>query len=247
MPARPYPRPPIQEALVELRFVDDGRWNWTWPGRFWEVVKSEYDGEPRTEQALSVSAHPQARTLTTRAVTGVGRVFLTRTGDPGLLLALAPSAMSVHVLRPYPGWSSFRPRVVAAIEAHQQLQAEAQVARIGVRYVNHIVLPGDNLDLADWFTSSPTLPEGVGPAMAALMSRVETIYDDGARLAITLATVQHDKPGEQAFLLDLDLSWNAPEPLPLTDRVYDVIEHLHDREGTAFEAMITDATRERFR
>lgn len=246
MPARPYRRPPIQEALVELRFIDDGRWNWTWPGRLWELVKGEYDGEPRTEQAIAVNAHQQARTLTTRAVAGVGRVFLTRTGDPGLL-ALAPSAMSVHVLRPYPGWSTFRPRVVAAIEAYEKLQPDAQVARVGVRYVNHIVLPGDDLDLSDWFTSSPTLPDGLGPAMAALMSRVETVYDDGARLAITLATVQHDKLGEHAFLLDLDLSWNAPEPVPLTEGVYDVIDRLHDREGTAFEAMITDATRELFR
>lgn len=245
MPARPYPRPPIQEALVELRFVDDGRWNWTWPGRFWELVKSAYDGEPRTEQAISVNAHQQARTLTARTV-GMGRLFLTRRSDPGLL-ALAPSAMSVHVLRPYPGWADFRNRVVAAIEAHQKLQADAQVIRVGVRYVNRILLPGDNLDLADWFTSTPTLAEGIGPAIAALMSRVETVYDDGARLAITLATVQHDQPGEQAFLLDLDLSWAAPEPVPLTGGVQDVIEGLHDREGTAFEAMITDATRELFR
>jgi len=246
MPARPYPRPPIQEALVELRFVDDGRWNWTWPGRFWEQVKNEYDGEPSTEQAISVNAHQQAGMLTTRAVAGVGRVFLRSTRDTGLL-ALAPSAMSVHVLRPYAGWSTFRPRVVAAIEAHQKLQADAQVTRVGVRYVNHIVLPGDNLNLADWFTSSPTLPDGVGPAMVALMSRVETAYDDGARLAITLATVQHDQPNEHAFLLDLDLSWSSPEPVPVTNSVYDVIDSLHDREGTAFEAMITDATRQLFR
>lgn len=40
---------------------------------------------------------------------------------------------------------------------------------------------------------------------------------------------------------------NAPEPVPLTEGVYDVIDELHDREGTAFEAMITDATRELFR
>lgn len=179
MPSRPYARPPIQEALVELRFVDDGGWNWTWPGRFWELVKAEYDGKPSTEQAISVNAHQDARTLTTRAVAGVGRVFLTRADDPGLL-ALSPSVMSVHVPRPYPGWSTFRPRVVAAMEAHQKLQPSARVARVGVRYVNHIVVPGDPLDLADWFTSSPTLPEGGGPAMAALMSRVETVYEADA-------------------------------------------------------------------
>lgn len=231
---------------MELRFVDDGRWNWTWPGRFWELVKDEYDGEPRTEQAISVNAHQQARTFTTRAVAGVGRVFLTRTSDPGLL-ALAPSVMSVHVLRPYAGWEDFRPRVVSAVEAHRKLAADVLVERVGVRYVNRIVLPGDSLDLADWFTSSPTLPQGVGPSLAALMSRVETVYEDGTHLAITLANVKHDQPGEQAFLLDLDLSWNAPAPMPMDEGVFEVIDRLHDREGTAFEAMITDATRELFR
>lgn len=242
MPARPYPRPPIQEALVELRFVDDGRWNWTWPGRFWALVRDEYDGEPRTEQSISVNAQQQARAVTARAVAGVGRVFLTRKSDPGLI-GLAPSALSVHVLRPYPGWAEFRPRVERAAAAHLALQPDARVTRIGVRYINHIVLPGDQLELDEWFTSSPTLPDGLGQSMTALMSRVETAYEDDARLAITLATVQHDKDGESAFLLDLDLSWNAPEPVPLTGRVYDVIDSLHDREGSAFEAMITDSTR----
>lgn len=245
MPARTYPNPPIQEALVEFKFADDGRWNWTYPGRYWELVREEYDGSPRSEQTIAVNAQQRARAVSTRAIAGVGRVFLTRSTDAGLL-GLAPDSCSVHVLRPYPGWSEFRPRVERALEAYEQLDAEILISRIAVRYVNRIVIPGDQLNLAEWFTSSPTLPEGVSQSMTALMSRVETGYEDGARLAITLATVQHEKPGEHAFLLDLDLSFVPESPVPISTGVYDIVESLHEREGSAFEAMITDATRELF-
>jgi uncharacterized protein (TIGR04255 family) len=246
MLGQPYPHPPIQEALVELRFSEDDGWNWTWPGRFWALVKDEYDGEPRSEQAISVNAHQQARTMTTRAVSGVGRVLLTRTADSGLV-ALSPLAMSVHILKPYLGWAVFRPRVVSAIEAHQKISPNARVTRIGVRYMNRIVIQGETLDLSDWFTSSPTVPQQVGPSLAGLMSRVETVYDDGARLAITLANVPHDVAKEHAFFLDLDLWSNPTEPMLLSEEVFKVIELLHDRESKAFEAMITNKTRELFR
>ena len=78
MTARAYPNPPIQEALVDFRFSNHGHWNWTYPGRYWEIVRDEYDGPPRSEQTIAVNAQQQARALSTRAVAGVGRVFRVR-------------------------------------------------------------------------------------------------------------------------------------------------------------------------
>ena len=242
MSARNYPNPPIQEALVEFHFADDGRWNWTYPGRYWGLVRDEYDGEPRSEQTIAIGAQVQAQSVSTQAISGVGRVFLTQTNGRGLL-GLAPLRCSVHVTGAYPGWKDFRPRVEHAVDAYRELDPECRVSRISLRYVNRIIIPGVALDLTQWFTSSPTLPDGVTQSMNALMSRVETTYEDGARLAITLATIHHDNPNESAFLLDLDLSWTPDTPVPLSDRVYAIVDSLHDRESTAFEAMITDATR----
>lgn len=246
MTARNYPKPPIREALVEFHFADDGRWNWTYPGRYWGLVRDEYDGEPRSEQTIAVRTQVQARSVSTRAISGVGRVFLTQTNGSGLL-GLAPLRCSIHVMGDYPGWDDFRPRIERALTAYGKLDPACHVSSIGLRYVNRIVIPGAELDLEQWFTSSPTLPGGVKQSMNALMSRVETTYEDGARLAITLATVQHDKPDQNAFLLDLDLSWTPEAPVPLSSRVYDIVDSLHDREGTAFEAMITDTTRGLFK
>jgi uncharacterized protein (TIGR04255 family) len=39
--------------------------------------------------------------------------------------------------------------------------------------------------------------------------------------------------------------WEAPTPLTV-DKVMDVVDDLHEREGKAFEAIITDETRQVF-
>jgi uncharacterized protein (TIGR04255 family) len=245
MPAQKYPNPPIQEALVEVRFSNDGRWDWTIPGRYWEQVRQEYDMAPKSEPILTVQARQQASHLSAHAAGGVGRVLLTRSSDAGLI-GLSPNALSVHVLRPYLGWAEFRERLARALDAYLKIQEDALVERVGVRYVNQIIIPGRTLDINDWFTASPALPPGLNLPINSLMSRVETTFDDTSRLSITLATTAHTNVDEHAFVLDMDLSWSPQAPVPLTEDVYHIIDLLHDREGTTFEAMITPDTRELF-
>lgn len=242
MSARSYPNPPIQEALVEFRFTEDSDWDWTIPGRFWGLMTDSYDGPPRSEQVIAVAAQQQARQISPRAVGGVGRVFLTRKDESGLV-GLAPNALSVHVMHPYPGWAHLLPRIEEVLVRYPQVQPSPRITRVGLRYVNRIVVPEANVRLDEWFNAAPALPPGLGTPIAALMSRLETVCDDGARMAITLATVATEEPDSSAFVLDIDLGWFPQTPVTLDSSLIPLLESLHEREGSAFEAMITDRTR----
>jgi len=242
MSPRSYPNPPIQEALVEFRFAAAESWEWTLPGRFWSLMAADYDGPPRSEQVITIAARQQARQISPRAAGGVGRVFLTRKDETGLV-GLAPNTLSVHVMHPYPGWSRLLPRIVEVLEQYPAVQPLAKVNRVGLRYVNRIVIPETDVKLDEWFCGAPTLPAGVGTTISALMSRLETRFDDGAHMSVTLATVNHDDENSAAYLLDIDLSWMPSEPVSLDKRLVGLLESLHSREGSAFEAMITDKTR----
>jgi uncharacterized protein (TIGR04255 family) len=52
-------------------------------------------------------------------------------------------------------------------------------------------------------------------------------------------------PGNPAFLLDLDVVWEASQPSGV-DTALTIVDDLHDREGKAFEAVITDELRRVF-
>ena len=106
------------------------------------------------------------------------------------------------------------------------------------------MLPEPAIKLKTWFRCGPpTVPELPGK-IAGFMSRVEFLYPDAMKLLLTQASI--DAPeGPPAFLLDLDVLWECGEARS-PDAIMTVVDDLHTRVGNAFEAIITDATREIF-
>ncbi|MCI0561312.1 MAG: TIGR04255 family protein, partial [Nitrososphaera sp.] len=174
---------------------------------------------------------------------GVARIQLVDL-DGRCLISLGSDVLSVNTLRPYDGWEQFRPRIEAALRAYFQVAQPAGVSRVGVRYINKIVLPGKEIDIGTYFRYGlPSVP-GLPSKTAGFMSRVEYMYDDAVKLLLTQVTV--DAPEEQsAFVVDLDVIWEGDEETDL-DSIMKVVDNLHEREGEAFEAIVTDAARELF-
>ncbi len=157
---------------------------------------------------------------------------------------MGADVLSVNVLRPYSGWEHFSPRIEAALQAYNEVAAPEGVSRVGVRYINKIILPMKWVALGDYFRCGPPSVSELPRKMAGFMSRVEFLYDDSVKLFLTQASI--DAPeGRSAFLLDLDLVWESSEAKGL-DTIMAVVGDLHEREGLAFEAIITDAAREVF-
>jgi uncharacterized protein (TIGR04255 family) len=240
---RRYKNPPIEEALVEVRFAQTEEWDLTIPGKLHEHpdIKKEYQGKPRTQKVVAAALEvgpAQPANLAVRE--GVGRIQLINEAG-NRLISLGPGVLSVNMLRPYDGWELFRPRIETALRAYNEVAAPTGVTRLGVRYINRIVVPQKDSDVGIYFRCGPPTTPELPSEMAGFMSRVEFLYDDGVKLLLTQASI--DAPdGQSAFLLDLDLIWESAEARSL-DAIIGVIDDLHVREGTAFEAIITDAAR----
>jgi uncharacterized protein (TIGR04255 family) len=241
-----YKTPPIEEALVEFRFEQAQEWDLTIPGKLHQhaSIKDQYPGKPRQQRVLQAALQAAPGQPAGFAVhEGVGRVQLVDL-DAKRLLSLGPDVLSVNVLRPYEGWDRFRPRIDAALRAYAEVAGIVGVNRIGVRYINKVVIPVTNFDLNTYLLSRPSSPPGLPNQMGGFLNRVEYAYDDGCKLLLTQASVEAPE-GSSAFLLDLDVVWEGKAPLPV-DEVMAVVEDLHEREGRAFEAVITDETRKVF-
>lgn len=244
--SKSYRNPPIEEAIVEFRFAPGQEWDLTIPGKLHEHpdIKSQYLGKPRTQKRMEAELHAgpsQPPNLAVRG--GVARIQLVDV-DGRRLISLGSDVVSVNTLRPYDGWSQFRPRIETALHAYFRVAEPVGVSRIGVRYINKIVIPEKDIDIELYFQNGIPSSPGLPSKMAGFASRMEYIYDNDVRLILTQATI--DAPdGQSAFLVDLDVIWERTEP-KLLDEIMEVVDDLHVREGQAFEAIITDRAREIF-
>lgn len=64
------------------------------------------------------------------------------------------------------------------------------------------------------------------------------------KILVTNATVNPVPPHGSSFLLDIDVAWDAN--LVPTAEIITKVNVLHEREGRAFEALITDDARRVF-
>ena len=241
-----YRNPPIEEAVVEFRFVPGQEWDLTIPGKLHEHpdIKTQYSGKPRTQKLLEAAFQAGSSRPPNVAIReGIARIQLVDSGGQHLI-SIGSDTISVNTLRPYDGWELFRPRIKTALSAYFQVVQPAAVSRVGVRYINKIMVSGKDINIGTYFRYVlPTAPELPGK-IDGYFSRVEYIYDDAIKLLLTQATV--DVPeGETAFVADLDVIWESGEETDL-DNIMAVVDKLHTREGEAFEAIITDAARELF-
>jgi len=244
---RKYRNPPIEEVLVEFRFVPGQEWDLTIPGKLHQhdAIKAQYPGKPRTQKVF-LGAELQAGPgypPNLAVHEGVGRVQLVdERGNH--LISLGLDVLSVNVLRPYDGWDQFRPRIETALQAYTEVAEPSGVSRVGVRYINKIVLPEKEIDLGTYFRCVPSpLPE-LPSKVTGFMSRMEFLYDDAVKLLLTQASIDALE-SQSAFLLDLDLIWKSAEAKGL-NAIMAIVDDLHEREVVAFEAIITDAAREVF-
>lgn len=251
---RQYKRPPITEAVAEFRLAPSGEWDPTIPGRFLlqEGIAHVYTGKPRTQrlrQFLILGAAPGP-------VPGVAthdspdRVQLPdQTGSA--MVTLGPNTLSVNALRPYEGWHRYQPRIRTAVTAFEAVAEPMRIVRVGLRYINQIGIPiagGGKVDLEEYFRCAPPIIEGIPRDHRDFNFNCEYVYEDGCTLRLNhgLTVAEQTDRNVLNLVLDLDLGWMSGESPISSDTAMSMVELLHQREGMAFESIITDKTRELF-
>jgi uncharacterized protein (TIGR04255 family) len=240
MSARQYKKPPIEEAVCEFIFASSTpgqQFDLTVPGRLkMHRLMEEYSGEPRTQNIPIVSVN---RTPTIEL-----RVQLP-TPDARRLVSIRHNALAISVLRPYDGWENFKPRIERALDAYFEAISQIAVTRIGVKYVNRIVVPKADANPAVVLTALPAEGKISDARLANFTQFTEFVRMDEIKVLITQATLQIGAEDRTEYLLDIDAIWDH-RALGNRVEIIDMVEKLRDIEGAAFEALITDEARSIF-
>jgi len=240
-----YNKPPIVEAVVELRFAPGLVWTEALLTAVVEQLRKGYPGTARRQNQFELQGHVQGDAVATASRLSLHQVMLP-SGDGKAIVGVGENLLSVHVLAPYPGWASFLPRVREALAIYRELARPEGLLLVGVRYIDQIVLPdGAGTNLVEYFPCLPPRPESM-PGVLDGFHVVTQARDpkDDFMAVLTMASVP-SVDQRFAVLYDLNVVRAFQSPVTL-DELERHADFLHSRQRRIFEDSITESTRRLF-
>ena len=203
-----------------------------------------YPGTPRLQKSVELGVQIRGGSPHNfQFGEGPGKVQLI-TKDEKRIVGVGPNTLSVHMLHPYQdpndldkiGWDEFLPRISRALDAYWGVTQPQGVIRIGIKYINKLVIPGELTKVSEYLRCALPDVDGLPSHLLNLMSRAEYAYEDNVRLALSQGKV------ENGFILDIDVIWEGYDALSRIE-TDTRIDDLRNREREVFETVITDKAR----
>lgn len=235
---------PITEALCEFQFFPDQPWDITIPGLIYEKVSGEFPlREQKTDFGIGFEAKEGG---IEHKVEMMNRIQFWR-NDKSSVVQVGPNLLAVNQLKPYISWESFKPLILSNLRTYIEIAKPKAFKRIGLRYINKIVIKGDKIELTDYFKYYPFIPQELPHVHGAFNIRVEFHYNNEKEiLLLTFASIPPEKMNYSYFLLDLDYVLREAGIVPL-DQADGWLENAKLNLNAAFKACITDRCRELFK
>ena len=248
----PYDSPPIVEAVAEVVFANGE----LTPSALQQLalkLAADYPGEPQLKTQVSIVAtlqpgvDGQQPALTTQNAVAPQTLVLS-SADGNQQLNLSVNRLSVHGLRPYPGWDRLRRALADGVHIYKKATGATQIARVAVRYIDRIALPKDEgLILEEYFITLARRPVAMGSALKGFSQSLHTF--DTARNVHTVLHQASGPPtaaGAPVILFDLNILSDFSGGID-DDAWLKRLDELHTLQREIFEQSITDRTRALFR
>jgi uncharacterized protein (TIGR04255 family) len=240
--AKKYAKPPIVEAVCEFRLTPETRWDLTVPGLLYERLKGSFpQKEQRMIQEMELTQGPEG--LHQQIRTSERIIFFTE--DKKMLVQVGPRLLAINVLKTYPHWEGFKPRIEMAWKSLQAAIEVQGLERIGLRYINHIELPAQGGELAEYFEFYPFVGQRLPQQMVSFLAGVEFSYADDRDHCRVQFTRIPASGGRSLFMLDIDYFLARPGAVKPAEALA-WVEEAHSRVEEVFEGCITDKLREMF-
>jgi len=239
--SRKYANPPIVEAVCEFGLTSETRFDLTVPGLLYERLKGSF---PHKEQRMirEVELKQEPEGLQQEIRTSERIMFFTE--EKTMLVQVGPRLLVINVLKPYPHWEGFKPRIETAWKSLQATVEVQGLERIGLRYINHIELPAQRVELSEYFEFYPSVGQRLPQQMVSFLAGVEFSYaDDRDHCRVQLTPIRSG--GKGLFMLDIDYFLARPRAVEVADALA-WVEEAHSRVEEVFEGCITDKLREIF-
>ncbi len=243
--ARHYPKAPITEAIIDLRveFAEDI--DAATLKRVGDSVLADY---PQQEELFEATGQFDVRPGigTSTSVHQHSAGYKASSADKKQILQSRRNGFTFSRLAPYDRWETFRNEARRLWKVYRETTAPSLISRLALRYVNRIDIPYQNVDLKDYFRTSPEIAPELPQELAGFFMQLQLPCPElNAYALLNQTTVPPAREGVVSVVLDVDL-FRTQEPPQDEQAVWDYFETLHRGKNEVFEACITDSTRKLF-
>ena len=194
-----------------------------------EGIQQQIDGEGVFQQHIAQQAGLR---FSTEDETGVIRV--------------GPNLLSVSQFPPYPSWQGYLPVIRKAFGTFREIAEPKGIQRIGLRYINQVMLGEESIDLEQFFDFYPFAGERMPQDYLSFIIGVQiAFHDDRDILRLQMTTGAKDESDRVPILLDLDYFPRISGEVSF-ENVFDWLDEAHMHIEEVFEGCLKDTLRDRF-
>lgn len=237
-----YKRPPITEAVVDVRFGT------AVPLSSIERLRDRLlEFYPAPVQSI-ITANFEIVERGSRVVEQQLDGFRLTAGDGTGIVSIGPRFISTSRLAPYEGWESFNAPARRNWEIWKRQIGWQRIVRVGIRYVNRIDVPmeGPTVNIEDYlYFSIRQAPIELPPLQTYAINTSRPLGKDNCTLILNSGLVPSPLVNTVSLLLDIDIAREIDTPQN-DEALWEFVDRVREYKNEIFEACITDRTRALF-
>jgi uncharacterized protein (TIGR04255 family) len=241
-PQRHYQKPPITEAIIDLRVELP-------PDVGLTELSKAHGGEaayPTVEELHAAFGQMQVGPQVSAMASSKRVGYLFRSGDGKQIYQARLDGFTVSRLASYENWKALRDEARRLWDVYRSVAKPSKVLRLAVRYINRIDIPLPFKDFKDYLRTVPEVSPDLPQELAGYFMRLAIPLEDIKAVVLINETII--EPASQnvvSVVLDIDIFRTADLPTD-EEGIWAFFEELRVRKNSVFEACITDKARELF-
>lgn len=249
---RVFDEPPLKEAVLEFRFQQgEQSWDPMLVGKIHDRIEDEFPTVVGGQAPTGVSIEQRAGEMDL-SVTPMGGVRRFANEDGSVTVTVGPALLGVSVLpregeSGHPGWEELRDTAFDVLGVYWDVVSPKSLARIGVRYVNHVGFQKSRKCLGDYLNADAGwLPPTLLEEERNCACRVNLQLDVERRERLQVQFEPENDDGR--VVVDIDEVMEAKQKRSLDyDDLRSVCDSLHDAAYEIFVRVLRDDLLESFK
>lgn len=235
-----YARPPVREALIDIRVNQLPADRLSVLEKLHEKLRAQYPNKRSQQRWEGMWEFREDALLSAQKAHGVTG-FSFESEDKKRIVQYRLDGFTCNYLKPdpnesWPGWPSLRDEAKRAWELYADSVGVTEVKRLAVRYINQIVIPAPIVELSDYLTAAPSAPKDCKyQDFRDFLNRVTLdIPELNATAIVTQAPAQERQPDSVNLLLDIDII-RAEALTADVEAVWRILDQFRDIKNDIFQ------------
>lgn len=239
-----YAKPPLIEAICELHFHPNPKWDYTFPGLFYEKIRSKFP-EKREIKALNLNFKLENNPSPINLKENIGKIqFWTK--DKNKVLQLGENFLIINQRAPYNTWDSFKSLILENLSKYINATEQNEIMRVEMQYINKFSNLPDEFDFEEYFNFYPKTPDDFyhasGPIQMNMNFPIKINDEHQGFLNLNLLTREWKRKLEFLFII----RFNSIEQKITIAEVSDILEIAHQEIKNAFMKSLTQKMKHKF-